>query len=80
MTFEPKDECELSDYLPGQHGDIKVPIGGDIVRSYSLTPVMLSVCPDSRFSITTPRHFLPICSAVILTVAIESPWPLCRAT
>jgi ferredoxin-NADP reductase len=36
VTFEPQDECELPDYLPGQHIEIKAAIDGDVVRAYSL--------------------------------------------
>lgn len=37
VTFESQDECELPDYLPGQHIEIKAAINGDVVRAYSLT-------------------------------------------
>jgi anaerobic selenocysteine-containing dehydrogenase/ferredoxin-NADP reductase len=38
VTFEPQDERELPDYLPGQHIEIKIAIGADVVvRAYSLT-------------------------------------------
>lgn len=37
VTFEPQDECELPDYLPGQHIEITAALGADVVRSYSLT-------------------------------------------
>jgi ferredoxin-NADP reductase len=37
VTFEPQDECELPDYLPGQHIEIKAAISLDLVRDYSLT-------------------------------------------
>jgi ferredoxin-NADP reductase len=37
VTFEPQDQCELPDYLPGQHIEIKAAIGADVVREYSLT-------------------------------------------
>jgi ferredoxin-NADP reductase len=37
VTFEPQDECELPDYLPGQHLKIKAAIDADVVRAYSLT-------------------------------------------
>jgi anaerobic selenocysteine-containing dehydrogenase/ferredoxin-NADP reductase len=37
VTFKPQDECELPDYLPGQHIEIKAAIDGAVVRAYSLT-------------------------------------------
>jgi anaerobic selenocysteine-containing dehydrogenase/ferredoxin-NADP reductase len=37
VTFEPQDECELPDYLPGQHIEVKAAIGADVMRAYSLT-------------------------------------------
>ena len=30
-------ECELPDYIPGQHIEIEAAIDGDVVRAYSLT-------------------------------------------
>ena len=37
VTFTAQDGCELPDYLPGQHIEIKATIGTDVVRAYSLT-------------------------------------------
>jgi ferredoxin-NADP reductase len=36
VTFKPQDGCELPDYLPGQHIEIKATIDGAVVRAYSL--------------------------------------------
>jgi ferredoxin-NADP reductase len=37
VTFETPEECELPDYLPGQHIEIKAALDGDVIRAYSLT-------------------------------------------
>jgi anaerobic selenocysteine-containing dehydrogenase/ferredoxin-NADP reductase len=54
VTFEPQDECELPDYLPGQHIEIRAAIDGDVVRAYSLTGAA-RVSKRKQYSIAVRR-------------------------
>lgn len=55
MTLETQEECELPDYLPGQHIEIKAAIDGDVVRAYSLTGAA-RVSKRKHYSIAVRRQ------------------------
>jgi anaerobic selenocysteine-containing dehydrogenase/ferredoxin-NADP reductase len=54
VTFEPRDDCEVPDYLPGQHIEIKAAIGAEVVRAYSLTGAA-RVSKRKQYSIAVRR-------------------------
>ena len=54
VTFETEEQCELPDYLPGQHIEIKAAIDVDVVRAYSLTSAA-HVSKRKQYSIAV-RH------------------------
>jgi len=55
VTFEPQDESELPDYLPGQHVEIRAAIDGAVVRAYSLTGAA-HVSRRKQYSIAVRRQ------------------------
>jgi ferredoxin-NADP reductase len=55
VTFETEEECELPDYVPGQHIDVKAAIDGDVVRTYSLTGAA-RVSKRKHYSIAVRRE------------------------
>jgi anaerobic selenocysteine-containing dehydrogenase/ferredoxin-NADP reductase len=55
VTFEPQDERELPDYLPGQHIEIKAAIDGVVARAYSLTGAARAI-KRKQYSIAVRRE------------------------
>ena len=55
VTFVTEEECELPDYVPGQHIDVKAAIDGDVVRAYSLTGAA-RVSKRKHYSIAVRRE------------------------
>ncbi|HEY6851064.1 MAG TPA: molybdopterin dinucleotide binding domain-containing protein [Terracidiphilus sp.] len=55
VTFVTEEECELPDYVPGQHIAVKAAIDGDVVRAYSLTGAA-RVSKRKHYSIAVRRE------------------------